>query len=154
YRNKINKVFMGIDAQIILQWLLSDNVKNRKVYTRNRILDVHTMREQIEVKYGVKVLYKYISTEANPGDMVTRGLSLGFFKRKLSFWLKGPEWLEGSQVIWPVYQLDCLSDENKSLVLCTEAERVNIQPLVSFERFSHWKRLLNATEFTVKAIAG
>ena len=43
------------------------------------------MVEDIKIKYSLEVQFKYVPTSDNPGDLLTRGLSLSKFKNQLEF---------------------------------------------------------------------
>ena len=59
------------------------------------------MIEDIKIIYSVEVQLKYVPTVDNPGDLLTRGLSLTKFKSQLDFWIHGPDWIRSSVVLWP-----------------------------------------------------
>ena len=40
---KILNIFIAVDAQVVISWLLSNNVKTSNMFARNRIKDVHSM---------------------------------------------------------------------------------------------------------------
>ncbi|CAL4247930.1 unnamed protein product, partial [Meganyctiphanes norvegica] len=81
YKNvRFSNVFVASDAQIIISWLLSDTVKTKNLFARNRIKDVHRMHKELIEEFKVPIQIKYVATHENPGDLITRGLSRGFQK--------------------------------------------------------------------------
>ena len=48
----------------------------------------------ITKQFNIQIQYKYVPTKENPGDLLTRGLSLQNFKENLNFWIQGPSWLQ------------------------------------------------------------
>ena len=142
---KINNIFVGIDAQVVITWLLTDVVKTKNQFARNRIRDVHKMKGDLLATYDIPIHIKYVHTSQNPGDLLTRGLSLQQFKQNLNFWIYGPLWLQSEEIIWPVNDLNCLSEASKSVVLNTQVCVKSPQPLVPFNRYSKLNKLIGVT---------
>ena len=88
---QFNNIFVAVDAQVVLSWLLSDTVKTKNQFARNRIRDVHRMKRELLDQYRVPISFKYVRTDQNPSDLLTRGLSLELFKQNLDFWIYGPK---------------------------------------------------------------
>ena len=88
---------MAVDAQIVLSWALSENIKTKCLFTRNRLKDI---RERIGKLHdlGFDLVFKFVSTSDNPADLITRGITLDKFRSELQFWLTGPEWLIGEDI--------------------------------------------------------
>ena len=42
---KIRKIVIAVDAQVVLAWLLSDDVKTKNQFAKNRIMDIHKMKK-------------------------------------------------------------------------------------------------------------
>ena len=143
FSNIIKNVFIGIDAQVVLTWVLSDSIKTKSIYTKNRVRNIHEMKSQLEEKYQIPFHFKYVPTSQNPADLLTRGLKLEKFKDNLLFWIKGPSWLSSDPVVWPTSDLMCLSSENKSVVLNTMISKVNVEPIISFKRYGKLTKLVS-----------
>ena len=150
-RVKIDNVYLAMDAQVVLSWLLADIVKTKNQFARNRIRDIHKMFGEITELYKVKIHYKYVPTKENPADLLTRGLNLDNFKENLSFWLYGPQWINSQNVVWPSAELKCLTQENQILVNCIQIERP-VQPIVPFNRYSKINKLIGVTAKMLSAL--
>ena len=156
---QIKNVFINCDAQVVLSWLLSDNIKTKNQFARNRIRDIHDMQQELLEKFKVPIHLRYVPTDQNPADLLTRGLTLDVFKKNFDFWIHGPEWIRKEVVVWPVSSLSCLSSANKSVVLTTivndnsqvESEKSLIGPLVSFDKFDKYSQLLSVTSVVIRA---
>ena len=99
--SNVNNVYLGVDAQIVLAWLTSP-INTKQVYTSNKIKDTLKFISDIKDKYEIKVQLRYVPTDCNPADLLTRGLSLQQFKDNLNFWLKGPLFIRtGGEIAWP-----------------------------------------------------
>ena len=143
---KINYVYIHLDAQIVLSWILSP-AHPKNIYTTNRIKDVRKMVQDVTEKHGVRIIFKYVPTGDNPADMLSRGITLENFIDKLDFWLHGPDWIRGETVCWPSSDYGCLSEASKNLVMCTTlgVKQEPLSPVVAFERFSSFSKLLMST---------
>ena len=86
----MGNVYLALDAQVLLSWVLSDTIKTKNTYTANRIKHVKKLVFDIKEKYNVDVQFKYVPTSENPGDLLTRGLTLEQFKNKQELWFYGP----------------------------------------------------------------
>ena len=152
--SNVNNVYLGVDAQIVLAWLTSP-INTKQVYTSNKIKDTLKFISDIKDKYEIKVQLRYVPTDCNPADLLTRGLSLQQFKDNLEFWLKGPLFIRtGGEIAWPSADLRCLSDASKAVV-CTMLIDVHVPspPLVCFERFSKLPKLINCIKIVIKFLA-
>lgn len=143
---KINNIYVAVDAQVVLTWLLTDIVKTKNQFTRNRIRDVHRMKKEIFESSRIPFHFKYVPTKENPGDMLTRGLTLEQFKSSLDFWVYGPKWIQTTNLVWPSNDLNCLSESSKSIVCSTQLSSCkDIEPIVAFDRYSKFNKLLGVT---------
>ena len=64
------------------------------MFARNHIKDVHSMLKELKEKYKIPICFKYVPTDQNPGDLLTRGLTFDIFQKNLEFWLHGPLWIQ------------------------------------------------------------
>ena len=156
---KFLNVTIAGDAQVVLSWLLSSDIKTKNLFTRNRLQDIRQMNQGLRDKYNVNIQYKYIPTDQNPADLLTRGLTYEKFQLNLNFWLFGPAWLSNDPVVWPSSDLNCISSEHKSILRST-AVNCSVQadpepPIVPFRQFSSLAKLLNVTTvlFKVRNVA-
>ena len=144
----VENVYIATDSQVVLSWLLADIVKTKNGFACNRIKDCHKMFGDLQKQFNIKIQYKYVPTKENPGDLLTRGLSLQSFRENLNFWLYGPNWIQSLNVVWPNAELKCLTKENQSLVLCTvntNDQPVKMLPIVPFDRYSKINKLIGVT---------
>lgn len=63
---------MAVDAQVVLSWLLTENVKTNNIFARNRLKDCYMVKE-FSSRYSVNINYNCINTLENPADLITRG---------------------------------------------------------------------------------
>ena len=113
------------------------------------------MTQELKVKYNWHIVLKYVPTDQNHADLLTRGLSLNKFTDLLQFWTYGPEWLKTAYIDWPVNELNCLSDDNKKTIQTNVAidndqfqgSKVECIPTKSF---SNYVKLLGVTELVFR----
>jgi len=142
-------VVVCIDAQVVLSWVLSECVKSKNICARNRVKDITKLRQEIKTNHNVECKFKYIPTDQNPADMVTRGISFKEYGQKLDFWLHGPSFFLCVPEQWPDRELGCLSDDTKILSLNVIADRA-IDSVVQLDSFSCFNRLLRVTTLVIK----
>ena len=109
--------------------------------------------------YSIIVQFRYVKSEDNPCDLLTRGLSFNEFVKQLFFWQHGPLWLPDFRDSWPDSALGCLSAASKSLVAPSSSvnatfnvDVISAEPLVDVERFSSFSKALRVTTLVFKAI--
>ena len=146
-------IYFFIDAQVVISWIVSKNFKTKQSFIKNRVSDIHQMKNEISKKYDVNILFKYINTAENPADLITRGISTNTFVNKIPFWLHGPDWLVYDPSDWPQHSLNCLSNDSKDEVLSfpttiePSSEDIN---LISIDKFSSLHKLLKVTSYVFK----
>ena len=172
--SNVQNVYISVDAQVVLSWLLSGiNRTNKNIFARNRLKDINLMINDIKEKYSINVNFKYVPSSENPADMLSRGLTLDKFQQNLEYWIKGPKWLRVTPIIWPTSDLNCLSERSKDIILSSvfhtteensqedlvkrqkEIEKNKIgegvdQPFISFTRFSEFSRLVTSASYVYR----
>ena len=96
------------DNEAALQWIRNDN--SSIPYVKNR---VHHVRE---LSSDMKILH--VSSEQNPADLLSRGVTISKFSKMRHFWFHGPYWLSDLEK-WP---------EQKSYVVVGEIVTDVIDP--------------------------
>ena len=126
---RFDKVICAVDSQIVLQWVLSDIITTKNVFTRNRLKDISLFKKNLSDKYGISVNFKFVKGDDNPCDLLTRGLTFGEFQKKFDFWIHGPSWLPSSLDAWPDSSLGCLSEDNRLMAQSSACTSVNVNVL-------------------------
>ena len=150
--SNVTDITIGVDAQIVLSWILTGKVKTKNIFASNRVKDINKYQKDVSDKFGLNIKFKYLPSEENPADLVTRGLSFKEFQGKLKFWLHGPEFLSHKVVQWPVKNLGCLSEEHK--LLACNALVINEPPIIDCDKFSDINKLYRVTSYVFKFIDG
>ena len=165
--DSIVKVEVAVDAQVVLNWLLSKTAKIRNVFANNRLKDIFLMQSELEQEHGVAVSFRFVSSEDNLADMLTRGMNFEQFSDRFDLWMHGPAWLRGPDVKWPSRTLGCLSEENKAqmgvyhgpersledrvLVVLTATGSCN-ESIFDPSKYSSFSKLIGVTARVFKAV--
>jgi hypothetical protein len=145
-RTRISRVYFATDSQIAISWILNKEVKTKNVFANNRVKDILQFQETLNNEHNLKCVFKFINSDSNPADLLTRGLTVRDFDNKFEFWKRGPEFIRRSPIDWPTSALQCLSKENKALVTCTVKVSDEIDDAVmAVSDFSSLDRLLGVT---------
>ena len=72
YHN-INFQFVNfcVDAQVVLNSLVTKEVKAKSKFLRNRMLEVKTFEDGLKENFKLPVHYSYVHTDQNPTDLIT-----------------------------------------------------------------------------------
>ena len=73
--------------------LLTENIKAKSLFTRNRLKDIEETRKQRHKKFATNIKFRYIPFADNPADLLTRGITLENFQQMFDYWTYGPTWL-------------------------------------------------------------
>ena len=128
------------------------------VFTQNRIKDISLLRQEMYEQYKVDICLKYVASEYNPADCLTRGLTFNEFVSKKELWFQGPPWISGSSEEWPTCSLDCLSEQSKQLIgnkpdvfsyCITSFQETDV---ISIDRYSSLNKLFRVTAYVYKFI--
>ncbi|XP_045157304.2 uncharacterized protein LOC123523719 [Mercenaria mercenaria] len=76
------RVYLWSDSQIALQWISTS--KKQPLFVSNRVPEIHELTKTYE--------WRYCSTDTNPADKLSRGLSYDKFHDN-RLWFHGPDWL-------------------------------------------------------------
>ena len=114
----INNIFIFVDVQVVLSWLLTDlyKIKTKIIFANNRIKDNGKMKTDLSNYYSTNFTFKYMHTDQNPFDLITRGLSFNKFKVNLDYWQHVPSWFNTIPLNFPKYDLKCLNEDNRCMV--------------------------------------
>lgn len=146
----VTDIFIGVDAQVVISWVLTKNVKAKNIFASNRVKDISGFRDEILEKYGHECKFKYVPTDLNVADLVTKGISFKMFKSKIDFWQHGPQFLSEPVLEWPERSLGCLSEASKALT-CNVT--VHIEPeLLDIKSYSNINKLFRVTMLVFKFI--
>lgn len=133
----LSHIYLWSDSQVCLNWLnQNNNFKTKNVFVKNRLLEIS--------KADLKINFRYIPTNQNPADFISRGLSYRLLKNNKS-WYNGPL---------------LLKDPNKweeTPLVCNLGRIIKIppteQPLLDLTSFSNYNKLIRITNYCLKFIS-
>ena len=150
-KNILN-VYLCVDAQIVLSWILSRNVKSKNIFARNRVKDIGQICDEINSEYSLKCQFKYVPTSENCADLVTRGLTYAKFLDQFDFWVFGAKFIRKYPFSWPENNLGCLSSENKTSLTCNVQINSESRSIFPLEKFSSIHKVFSITAFVLKYV--
>ena len=151
---------IAVDAQVVLNWLLSKEIKTSKnIFVKNRLKDILVLIENLKKQFNCEVRFRFVKSELNPSDMLTRPMSAQKFVDNRKIWSRGPEWLNKTDVKWPESPLPCLSKQQKDIVqpplnvnLVADESQHNTSSVIDFKKYSTFHRLYNVVEILFKVL--
>ena len=120
------------DSTATLGWIRSK--QRQKMYIANRLTKIHGNSNQDN--------WRHIPGKMNPADHGTRGLNPSDIPQ---LWFQPPEFLSTPQDSWT------FAEDSDPHICATQATQLQT-PVVEFEKFSTWSRLLNSTRMVFQAI--
>ncbi|CAL4163767.1 unnamed protein product, partial [Meganyctiphanes norvegica] len=129
---KGTKVFLWIDAKVVLQWLSQYNIK--ETFVHNRVKQIR------ELCSDEDITIRYVPSEHNPADLITKEQEAANFIEN-PLWLKGPTFLM-KEAEWP-------ANENFKLFPEGEEQKLSLFKIVIQEtKITSLLRFFETREFT------
>ncbi|XP_055542562.1 uncharacterized protein LOC129728169 [Wyeomyia smithii] len=127
----LNEIILWSDNQIVLAWL-QKNPSQLDLYVSNRVREIKESGEQFR--------WKYVNTNENPADLVSRGQSADKLLSN-DLWWNGPRFLRDE-----MYEIDSpekLADEDIPELKCVSAVQavVNMDVLPIFFKYESFKKI-------------
>lgn len=127
---------MWTDSQICLNWLQQGRaIQNKNIFIKNRLVEISNVIHPIH--------YRYIATNCNPADFLTRGISYKLLKNNHA-WFKGPKILEDPNS-WNNIPLTC--NLGKIQIIPN-----SLEPLLNLNNYSNFNKLIRITGYCFKFI--
>ena len=130
-----HSIHFWTDSTLNLQYIRNES-KRFKVFVANRISEIRLHSNPLQ--------WHYIPGKLNPADLATRGLSLKELCSIVKWW-NGPKMLYDNESEWKEPSIKDIDPENEEIRNSNPVVNITIQsePLICYERFSNWKRLVN-----------
>ena len=126
--------------------LICHKTKPNQTKPKNKLKDIHPIIRGLKEKKSLILKFRYVHTDQNHANLLTRGITLEKLQQDLRFWCLGPEWLSKSPIEWPASEFQFLSSKNKFIVqsallnyIVTNSES---QPVIPFDKYSSFNKLL------------
>ena len=143
---------INVDAQVVLSWLMTKEPKVKNKFIRNRVLEADCFKSEVSRQFNLPIFYHYVSSDNNPADLLTKGLSYSKYLDKMKFWLEGPEWLTNNFENWPQYPLLSIPPEHKPFISTYTSVQVNKvnTGIYNIDKYSDFENLINSTAILYK----
>ena len=142
----LEHTYAWTDSTIVLSWL-QGNPRRFKVFIGNRVAQIMDLIPPDR--------WRHVTSEDNPADCASRGMYPSeILNHKL--WWSGPEWLKLNQERWPKQsEVKSVSSSEEADELCSATCTALVQssPLIPFDRFSIFTRLVRVTAWMIRFIA-
>ena len=107
---KIEKIAFWSDSTTVLHWIHQTS-SNYKAFVGNRVSEIHTIMSDLDSTLGAgKVCWRYVPTDSNPADEITRGLCPDQLNVNHPYY-GGPEFLLKSAKLWPESKVEAPQEE-------------------------------------------
>ncbi|KAG1655032.1 putative ATP-dependent RNA helicase DDX56 [Nymphon striatum] len=153
----IKKIVLFSDAQIVLNWILTDDCKVKGIFIKNRLKDIKFLLQDLAEICPVS--FAHVPGTENPADLVTRGVSARVFELRRFSFLHGPNWLKLPPASWPVGELGCIAESVKCKLYSPPTKLSNFsnalihnKPIIDINNFRSYKQLIKVTTLVFKAI--
>lgn len=136
---KFEKCILWSDSTIILAWLRTPP-NALKIFVGNRVAEVQTLTENCE--------WRYVPSEENPADLVSRGLLPSQLLITPEWW-QGPLWLAEGPMFWPFNcsEINNLPELKPPKCLALLASMAND---FAFDRYSSLPKLIRVTAYLIR----
>ncbi|XP_016132499.1 uncharacterized protein [Sinocyclocheilus grahami] len=142
----ISQTVLWTDSLTVLEWIQSDSCRY-KVFVGTRVSEMQELTDHRS--------WRYVNTQENPADDITRGKSLQSLAEP-SRWSQGPPFLKQSQEHWPKKPELTQSEEASELkgLPCYCLIAVNTASNIpDSTQFSSWSELVEATRQACQGVA-
>ncbi|XP_057695374.1 uncharacterized protein LOC130917729 [Corythoichthys intestinalis] len=132
---EINEYIYWTDSTTVLTWLQSESC-NYKVFVGTRIAEIQELTDPMA--------WRYVNSQNNPADDITRGKTLAYFKNH-NHWNKGPDFLKQHHSKWPVKPVilnNDIPEEMRKSVFCGQISNCTAHLLPDPQQFGHFQELL------------
>ena len=68
----ITDSFIFVDIHVVLSWLIMDNIKINNIFAGSRVRNIN----EIEKNFDIRIKYKYVHSNDNPTDLISRGITI------------------------------------------------------------------------------
>lgn len=136
FGDRIQSEHYWSDSTVALAWIKGP-VERWKQYVRNRVMKIKELTSPEQ--------WRHIVSEANPADMISRGISVRkFTTSKRDFWMHGPKYLKEGQA-WSTAEPDLHTDEEARII-----KTINIAQIAPEEDYLHQYKYHNKNPKTLR----
>ncbi|GFU80688.1 uncharacterized protein TNCV_514151, partial [Trichonephila clavipes] len=123
----VTNTFLWSDSMIVLSWIRKESYQ-LKTFVANRIA---TIQEMISSKQ-----WRYVATEDNPADFVSRGMD-SLKLKTCELWWNGPKFLMSNQYPQRQIPVAVIKDPGRSITSIVEPDLTNLNE----NRLDNWQKI-------------
>ena len=125
------------DSRVALAWIQGPS-RSYKPFVSSRVGEIQSNSEPSN--------WSHCPTKHNVADDITRGITIEEMNGR---WLKGPEFLQTDEALWPVEKgspdsIEVNKERRKIQIACPVTVS---EPILNCEDFSSWRRLIRVTAY-------
>ncbi|KAF8359183.1 hypothetical protein PRIPAC_94178, partial [Pristionchus pacificus] len=137
------------DSAITLFWCLSDpSKKSNGIFVTNRVNTIREISDSLSSLDNIQFHSpKYVRTECNPADLITRGLTSIVMNNHDHMWWKGAPWMKESPETWPNDPVPLTADPPYTRVV-----EFSQSPLIDLTRYSTLNKAIRITGFILRFV--
>lgn len=111
------------------------------------------MSHRLDLQYGIRPHFKYVTTTQNPANLITIGLTLKKFMSSLEFLYHGPSLLHDRIHHWLTQNLHCLGRQSCQIAQSSAGTGKECHFIILLGQFSTFTHLLKITFLVFKFIS-
>lgn len=139
FSEDMSRVQFWSDSQVVLKWINSDAKRLKGQFVAFRVAEIQELTNVSQ--------WRFVSSKMNVADEATKWSKVPTFDLDQR-WFKGPEFLYQEEENWPEildFSPEILEEEFTGV-------HHTLEPLISFERFSSWDKLLKTAAFIYRFV--
>jgi Pao retrotransposon peptidase./Integrase core domain. len=106
---KIVRVVNWVDSAVVYCWMKNTDAEY-KDFVANRVQEVLEAFGRLE---ELRPEVRWVPTEKNPADLISRGVGAMGMAENLQFWSTGPDFLSSAENEWPQFPKMCVDAEEE-----------------------------------------
>ncbi|GFW56013.1 uncharacterized protein TNCV_374191 [Trichonephila clavipes] len=123
----VTNTFLWIDSMIVLSWIRKESYQ-LKTFVANRIATIQEMTSSEQ--------WRYVATEDNPADFVSRGMD-SLKLKTCELWWNGPKFLMSNQYPQRQIPVAVIKDPGRSITSIVEPDLTNLNE----NRLDNWQKI-------------
>lgn len=144
-----SRIFLWSDSSIALYWI-NDLPSRWHVFVANRVAKIQEYTRGLHAKWG------HVSTDQNPADLISRGVTVEHLKQS-SLWWKGPNFIASPESEWPtpavvVPLMKEIPEARKEIKLCIGLHKVPSVIQTLLLKLSSLKKILRILSYVFRFI--
>ncbi|XP_058449120.1 uncharacterized protein LOC131429087 [Malaya genurostris] len=135
--------YLWSDSATVLSWLRADH-RRYKQFVACRIGELLTTTNVSE--------WRWVPSKSNPADAATKW-GQGPKLTQDSMWFKGPEFLRGPEISWPIQKNSAVDTEEELRPCYSHSKVVLPKPVIDLDRFSKLSRVVRTAAYVARFLA-